>query len=58
MDLAISHRSEFLANVTNVALTLSPGAGGESCSLENSSGLMFGVVPTAPAEMGEASGGL
>ena len=29
MDRAISQRSEFLAKVTNVAFTRSPGAGGE-----------------------------
>ena len=45
MDLAISHRSEFLASVTKVAFTRSPGAAGDSWVRENSSGLMFGEVP-------------
>lgn len=39
MERAISHTSVFLANVINVALTLSPGAAGES-----SEG-MRGVMP-------------
>lgn len=42
MDLAISHRSVFLARVTKVAFTRSPGAGGDSSA--GVRGAMLGVV--------------